>query len=192
MKILWGISGSFCSMKAMLKQVDHMKQKGHTMDFVLSDHVYELDTRFQTSQVLKDALLSYTEKELMHTLSAVETISLHNDYDLMVLCPCTASSLAKLVHGIYDNALLLACKTMLRNQKPIVIGYASNDGLGIGALNLAMALQNKYLYFIPFAQDDIVHKPNSLISNWELLYETAEQALMHQQLQPILARKEHS
>lgn len=190
MKILWGISGSFCSMNAMLVEIKRMAQKKYEMDFVLSDHAYTLDTRFQTSQQLKNDLCVYTKRDLMHTLPAVEKISLQNDYDVMVLCPCTANSLAKLVHGIYDNALLLACKTMLRNQKPVVIGYASNDGLGIGAMNLAMALQNKHLYFIPFCQDDVIRKPNSLVSRWDLLEKTMERALMEEQLQPLLARNE--
>ena len=44
----------------------------------------------------------------------------------------------------------------------------------------------KYIYFVPFGQDDPIHKPTSLVSDFSLVADTALAALEGRQLQPLL------
>lgn len=185
MHILWGVSGSFCNLETTLRLMEQQCQK-HTLHVILSEHVWQMDTRFMSAATLKERLQMWSEKPLMHTLQEAELISLNNPYDVMVVCPCTANTLAKLVHGIYDNGLLLAIKTMLRNQRPVVLAFASNDGLGISSKNVMEALNMKHLYMVPMGQDDYRSKPNSLISVWSCVDDAIEAAGKQQQLQPIV------
>ena len=186
MKVLVGMSASFCNVGNVFQQVEKMKWD---LQFVCSPTLYFEDSRFSSNVDFLEKVRHYTSYEVLHTIQQTELLTFEPSIAGMILAPCTANTLAKLVNGIYDNGLLLACKVMLRNQKPIVIGYASNDGLGIGMQNLAQALQMKHLYFVPFGQDDAIKKPNSIVCNWNLLEQTFIYALENKQLQPILVKE---
>ena len=185
MKILWGMSASYCNLDVVLEQ---LQLDLHEYTFVCSDTLYEQSSRFYSSEEFLEILSKYTESHVLHTIGEVEKLTGY-PFDVMVLAPCTANTLAKLVHGIYDNGLLMACKVALRNQIPIVVGFASNDALGIGMVNLGMGMRMKYLYFVPLVQDNYVDKPNSMVCDWELLSSTIDFALLHKQLQPVLRGK---
>ena len=53
--------------------------------------------------------------------------------------------------------------------------------MSIGAL-----LPRKYIYFVPFGQDDPEKKPTSLVSDFSLVADAAQAALEGNQLQPLL------
>ena len=80
----------------------------------------------------------------------------------------------------------MATKATLRNGSPIVIGVSTNDGLGLNGENIMKLLNTKNIYFVPFGQDNCVTKPNSLISHFDLLIPTIEEALNSHQIQPVL------
>ncbi len=50
--------------------------------------------------------------------------------DLLIIAPCTGSTLGKLAAGITDTTVTMAAKAHLRNGRPVVIAMATNDGLG--------------------------------------------------------------
>jgi dipicolinate synthase subunit B len=74
----------------------------------------------------------------------------------------------------------------MRTGKPVVLGISTNDALGLNGVNVMRLLNAKHIYFIPFGQDDPFKKPNSLISDFNLIVPTIVKALEHQQLQPVL------
>ena len=51
---------------------------------------------------------------------------------------------------------------------------------------MAVVLQRKNFYFVPFGQDDSFKKPHSLKSDFTLLPDALESALRGVQLQPLL------
>ena len=65
--------------------------------------------------------------------------------------------------------MTMACKSHLRNGRPIVIAISTNDALGTNAKNIGELLNRKNIYFVPFRQDDPQGKPNSMISDLSLL-----------------------
>ena len=44
----------------------------------------------------------------------------------------------------------------------------------------------KYVYFVPFGQDDYIKKPNSLVAHFDMVIPTIEAALEGKQIQPLL------
>ena len=106
--------------------------------------------------------------------------------DALVIAPCTGNTLAKLAHGITDSAVTMAAKAHLRNGRPLVIAFSTNDGLSGSAENIGRLLNRKNVYFVPFRQDDPAKKPRSLQSDFSLIGETVEAALRGWQIQPIL------
>lgn len=182
MKLLWGMSASFCNIRSVFAQLDQCKDEIY---IVCSDTLFQDSSKFYDNKAFIQQVSSYSVCDVMHTIHEVEALT-GSHFDAMVLAPCTANTLAKLVHGIYDNGLLMACKVALRNQIPIIIGYASNDGLGIGMENIARAMVMKHLYFVPFSQDNYLLKENSLVCDWSLIDKTIACALQHKQLQPVI------
>lgn len=85
-----------------------------------------------------------------------------------------------------DTPVLMAAKSHIRNQKPVVIAISTNDGLGMNAKNLGILLNSKHYYFIPFGQDNPNEKKNSLVAKLEYTIPTIEQALEGKQLQPMI------
>lgn len=184
-RILVGISGSFCNHANVLRQLAHLA-KSNTLTFVVTENVYQCSTRFFTRNEFMTKLEELSSEPIIHTIVEAEKVGPQNCYDIMLVAPCTATQCAKFVHGIYDNPLTLAMKAMIRNQKNVVIGFASNDALGISGVNLFRLFSLKYIYVVPIAQDAPMKKAMSVVAQWELMEDTLEKALHNQQLQPIL------
>lgn len=94
--------------------------------------------------------------------------------------------MAKMANSITDNAANLAVKATLRNQSPIIVAVSTNDGLGLSGQNIMTLMNLKYVYFVPFGQDDYIKKPNSLVAHFDLVIPTIEEALKGKQIQPLL------
>ena len=106
--------------------------------------------------------------------------------DVLVICPCTGNTLAKLSNAITDTCVTMAAKSHLRIGRPVLITLASNDGLGASANNIGKLINTKNIFFTPFSQDDFVNKPNSLVANFDLLIPSIEAAYNKTQLQPVI------
>ena len=82
----------------------------------------------------------------------------------------------------------MAAKAHLRNCRPLVIAPSTNDGLAASAASIGALLPRKYIYFVPFGQDDFEKKPTSLVADFAQVAQAAQAALEGRQLQPILLR----
>ena len=80
----------------------------------------------------------------------------------------------------------MAAKSHLRNGSPLVIALSTNDGLAGAAKNIGALLNYRYVYFVPFAQDDAQTKPRSLSANFQLIPNAITAALDEKQLQPVI------
>ncbi|NLM98246.1 MAG: dipicolinate synthase subunit B, partial [Halanaerobiaceae bacterium] len=82
--------------------------------------------------------------------------------------------------------VVMAAKAQLRNELPVMLAIATNDGLGLNAKNLGILLNTKNVFFTPFGQDNPVEKRNSLVARFDLIKKSAEYALEKKQIQPVL------
>ena len=105
---------------------------------------------------------------------------------MLVIAPCTGSTLARLANGFSDTAVTMAAKAMWRNGRPVVLAVSTNDGLGASAKNIGALLEKKYVYFVPYGQDDPEKKPTSLVADFTRIPDTIDAALEGRQLQPLL------
>ena len=184
-KLCIGITGSFCNHPNLPIILDKLKNN-YEITFVVSDNVQKTNTRFGTYDNLVKLLHKYTNNKIITTLAESELLGPKYKQDIMLILPCSASSVNKLEQGIYDNPVLLAIKANLRNEIPIVLCIASNDFLGISGKNLLSLINRKNIYAVPFGQDDYINKPNSLVSHFEDIEDTLICALNKKQIQPLL------
>ncbi|MEG6615702.1 dipicolinate synthase subunit B [Peptococcaceae bacterium 1198_IL3148] len=185
-RVGFALTGSHCTIEETLPQIERIIQQGAEVLPIISQSVETTDTRFGKSETWLKRLKEITGKEPIATITDAEPVGPQKLIDIMVIAPCTGNTVAKLANGITDGAVLMATKAHLRNQRPVVIGISTNDGLGINAKNLGLLINSKNIFMIPFGQDSPVGKPNSLKANMNLTLETIEAALQGKQLQPLI------
>ena len=127
-----------------------------------------------------------TEQKIIHTIQDAEPIGPKHLTDIMIIAPCSGNTIAKLANGITDTPALMAAKSPLRNNNPIVIAISTNDGLSGSAENIGKLLNRNNYFFVPFRQDNPITKPRSLVFDPNYIVKTLEQALDKEQIQPIL------
>lgn len=186
LKIGIALTGSSCNFDNVFPVIEDIAKKGADIYPIISYAVDTADTRFGRAEEWKDKLKEIAGKELITTIVDAEPFGPTIKLDVLLVFPCTGNTIAKIANGITDTPVTMACKAHLRNQNPLILAVATNDGLGANAKNIGLLLNTKNIYFIPFGQDDAAKKPNSLISKFELAEETIEEALKGKQLQPVL------
>lgn len=185
MKLAYAFCGSFCTHARSLSQLRSLCET-HDIHPVISEISAQTDTRFGKADDLKWSVEVTTGHKPILTIREAEENVTHGGFDALIVCPCTGNTLAKIANGITDSVVTMCVKAQLRNRRPVIIGIATNDGLGANLFNIAMVLEKKNVYFVPFGQDDATGKPTSLICDFKRLSDTLDAALNGRQLQPVL------
>ena len=184
----FALCGSFCTHARVLKALEKLCGEYETVVPVVSEICQATSTRFGTAREFISRVEGLTGHKAIGSVAEAEPIGPKNLLDVLVIAPCTGNTLGKLAAGITDTAVTMAAKAHLRNNSPVVIGLASNDGLSGAAKNLGELLARKNYFFVPFGQDDPEAKPSSLVADFSRIGETVDAALQGRQLQPILLR----
>lgn len=185
-KIGLGITGSFCSFSKVPLIISALQAEGAEIIPILSSKVQSYDTRFNKSTEFIQSIEELTGHTAIKNIVEAEPVGPKKLVDAMLIAPCTGNTIAKLTYAITDDTILMATKSLLRNGYPVVLGIATNDGLGASAKNIGMLLNTKNYYFVPFSQDAPAAKPNSLVFHHDLVVETIISAFTGKQLQPLL------
>lgn len=188
LKIGLGITGSFCNFKEVKGVIESLKEQGADVLPIISNSVKEFDTRFYKAKDFMKMLKDTSENDIIDSIVKAEPVGPKNMVDIIVICPCTGNTLAKLASGITDTTVTMAVKSHIRNNKPVVIGMSTNDGLGSSLKNVGTLLNTKNFYFVPFRQDDSNFKPKSLVLDYTYVVDTIKEAIEGRQIQPIISR----
>ena len=182
----YAITGSFCTFRKTIEQMKKLKNEGYNIIPVMSFNAFSIDTRFGKADELINQVEEICKDKIIHDIAAAEPIGPKNLLDIIIVAPCTGNTLAKIALGITDTPVTMAVKAHLRNNKPLVLAPATNDGLGASCKNLGLLHNTKNIFFVPYRQDDPHSKNNSLVCDFSLIPETAEKALKGIQLQPVI------
>lgn len=181
----FAMCGSFCTHKKALEQMSALRASGEDILPIMSENVYSTDTKFGRAEDLKKRVRDLCGRDMISSIVDAEPIGPKELLDILVICPCTGNTLAKLAAGITDTAVTMAAKAHLRSDRPLVIALASNDALSANLKNIGTMLNRKNVYFVPMSQDDPVKKPHSLVADFDLLVPTIEAARRGKQYQKI-------
>ena len=180
------LTGSFCMFKTTLEQMKNIKKEGANIIPIMSYNAHNLDSKFGKAQDFINEIESITENKIINTIQGAEPIGPKGLTDIMLIEPCSGNTIAKLANGITDTPAIMAAKSHLRNENPIVIAISTNDALAGNAENIGKLLNRRHFYFVPFRQDNPITKPKSLVFDSKYTIPTLEEALDGKQIQPIL------
>ena len=179
------LCGSYCTYDKLFSQLAVLADKYELVP-IMSETAAATDTRFGTSADFISRLSSLCGAQPVHSIAEAEPLGPAKPMEALIIAPCTGNTMAKLAHGVTDTAVTMAAKAHLRNGKPLVIAFSTNDGLTGSAPNIAALFSRKNVYLVPYKQDDFNKKPYSLASDFALLPDAIEAALEGRQLQPII------
>ena len=189
-RIGFGITASHCTYEEVVPKITALRELGAIVVPIVTHSVLAAATRFGTGDEWVKKIEEAAGAKVISTIADAEPLGPKAPLDCMVIAPMTGNSLSRFANAATDSPVLMAAKATMRNGTPVVIGISTNDALGLNGVNLMKLLNSKHIYFIPFGQDDPYKKPNSLISDFNLIAPTIEAAINHQQLQPILIQHE--
>ena len=170
-KIGFCLTGSFCTFKKTIEQMKVLAKEEAEIIPIMSYSAYDLDTKFGKAEDFRNEIEHITGNKIIHTIQEAEPIGPKKLTDIMLIAPCSGNTIAKLSNGITDGPHLMAAKSHLRNNNPIVIAISTNDALSGSAENIGRLLNRKNYYFVPFRQDNPITKPNSLVFDSKYLYD---------------------
>ncbi len=181
-----GITASHCTYEEVVPKITLLREQGATVVPIVSHSVLVAATRFGTGDEWVRKIEEAAGAKVISTIAEAEPLGPKAPLDCMVIAPMTGNSISRLANAATDSPVLMAAKATMRTGRPVVLGISTNDALGLNGVNIMKLINAKYIYFIPFGQDDPFKKPNSLISDFNLIVPTIVQAMAHQQLQPLL------
>jgi len=185
-RIGFGLTGSHHTHQEVFPQIEKLMEAGAEVIPIASYTVQNIDTKFGRASDHIGRLESITGRKIISTMVEAEPLGPKTPLDCMVIAPLTGNSLSKLANALTDNPVLMAAKSTLRNQRPVLLGVTTNDALGLNGINLMKLMNSKNIYFIPFGQDDPFKKPTSMSAKLELLVNSVESALDGKQIQPVI------
>lgn len=186
LKVGWGVTGSFCSIEPFLEVAFKIKEEGAEIHAFASPTLFTTNTRFGLGDRWREELKKISNGNLITNIVGAEPYGPKIPLDIMVIAPLTGTSMAKLALGISDTPVLMATKATLRNNRPVLLAISTNDALGNNAENLGKLLRSKYLFFVPFRQDDPIKKERSLVAIADRLPDALDAALELKQVQPMI------
>jgi phosphopantothenoylcysteine decarboxylase/phosphopantothenate--cysteine ligase len=121
--ILLGVTGSIAAYKAA-DLASKLAQQGAHVDVILTGGAQKFITPLTFQSVT--GRRAYTDADLWGGEAHVLHVGLGHAADLLVIAPCTASTLARLAHGLADTLLAV---TALAAECPIMLAPAMDGGM---------------------------------------------------------------
>ena len=156
-RIGFAMCGSYCTYSRVFEETERLTEKYELIP-IMSENAAETDSRFGAASENIKRLMQITGRHVVTTIAEAEPLGPREPMEAMVIAPCTGNTLAKLANGVTDTAVTMAAKAHLRNGRPLVIAFSTNDGLSGSAENIGRLLNRKNVYFVPFRQDDAAKK----------------------------------
>ena len=187
LKAGFAMCASCCTYQKALETAERLAEE-YELYPLMSEQALRIDSRFGKAEEIRERLEAISGKRIWRTVEEAEPIGPKKLLDVLIVCPCTGGTLGKLARGITDNGVTMAVKAQLRNERPVVLAIATNDGLSGSAEGIGQLLNRRDVYFVPYGQDDPHGKPRSLIADFSQTEETVRLALLGRQIQPLLLR----
>ena len=185
-RVGFAFCGSFCTYSEVMPALERARARYGDVTPIVSEKSAGTDSRFGPAHEFLREMERICDRRVIDSIPKAEPIGPQKLLDVLVIAPCTGSTLARLANGFSDTAVTMAAKAMWRNGRPVVIAVSTNDGLAASAKNIGVLMDKKHVFFVPYRQDDPVGKPTSLVADFTRINDAVDAALKGEQVQPVL------
>ena len=83
------LTGSFCTFEKTKAQMKKLIDEGAQIIPVMSEHAYELNTKFGEAKEHIQEIEEMTNRKIIHTIQEAEPIGPKNLTDILIVAPCS-------------------------------------------------------------------------------------------------------
>lgn len=128
-KVGIALTGSVCTFTKVFDELERLVLEGAVVTTIISYNTADSVSRFGCGKDFIQRAKQITGREPIMTIPDAEPIGPKHYFDVLAIFPCTGNTMAKFANGITDTPVLMAAKSHMRNQKPLVISISTNDAL---------------------------------------------------------------
>ena len=144
-KIGFAFCGSFCTYSQAMEVLERVQSRYGDVLPIVSEAGAATDTRFGAAHDFMREMERICGRRVVDSIAKAEPIGPRHLLDVLVICPCTGNTLAKLANGVTDTTVTMAAKAHLRNGGPVVPCHQRRSG-GLGQEYRRTAGQEKRLF----------------------------------------------
>jgi dipicolinate synthase subunit B len=101
----FAVTGSFCTFEEAFLRAQNLIKLGAKLIPVMSENAFSTTTRFGSASENAARLSEICGAEIIHTISGAEPLGPKKMADIMLVCPCTGNTMAKLANSITDTSV---------------------------------------------------------------------------------------
>ncbi|MCL1822660.1 MAG: hypothetical protein FWG44_00495 [Oscillospiraceae bacterium] len=101
----FAVTGSFCTFDAAFAQARILRAMGAELVPIMSKNAFHTDTRFGDAKKRAEELADICGTDIINTIAGAEPLGPSKRLDVMLVCPCTGNTMAKLAGSITDTAV---------------------------------------------------------------------------------------
>jgi len=101
----FAVTGSFCTFDDAFEQARILVQSGARLIPIMSDNAYNTNTRFGEAKKRVAELEEICGAEVIRTIADAEPLGPGKMLDVLLICPCTGNTMAKLANSITDTSV---------------------------------------------------------------------------------------
>ena len=120
-KIGFAFCGSFCTYSQAMEVLERVQSRYGDVLPIVSGAGAATDTRFGAAHDFMREMERICGRRVVDSIAKAEPIGPRHLLDVLVICPCTGNTLAKLANGVTDTTVTMAAKAHLRNGGPVVL-----------------------------------------------------------------------
>ena len=113
LRIGLAITGSFCNFSHIENLINNLKKEGANVIPIVSYSTKNFDTRFYKKEEFLEMLRKTTGNNLIDSIVKAEPVGPKNMVDIILICPCTGNTLAKIANAVTDTPVTMAVKSYL-------------------------------------------------------------------------------
>lgn len=83
------LTGSFCTFEKTKEQMKKLIDEGAQIIPIMSEHAYELNTKFGEAKEHIQEIEEMTNRKIIHTIQDAEPIGPKNLTDILIVAPCS-------------------------------------------------------------------------------------------------------
>lgn len=88
-RVGFGLTGSFCTFEKTKEQMKKLIDEGAQIIPIMSEHAYELNTKFGEAKEHIQEIEEMTNRKIIHTIQEAEPIGPKNLTDILIVAPCS-------------------------------------------------------------------------------------------------------